>query len=465
MEGSAKRIFALCSLTALAMLSISGSLAQQTTYIGPSILPPAPGAIDGGNPFQGLGRSDDPGASREGQYGFPTYNNSNFNAHGMNDRPAPVRYSDSYAEYPHTDDPPFRSGSGSSSPTFNPTSGLWLEPGSSSKSNSSSVFSRTSNTNLSQGYQPGSDYSSGGNSVFGGNGNQIPGGFIPTSMLDSPSSSSNSQIGSPNVIQGPTQPTYGQAASGLGFPGAGGTLPGTGYANQGTGYGASSQFAPGFGGQAGFGSSPSTGAGAGAGAGAGPGLGGGPGPGFGGGAGTSSGPGSGLGTAMGAGDPSQSIFQNQDNSGNRSKNERGENRGETRDGGNRGGNDLGGGASSSQSSLLSPPPSMSANASSIADPLSFSDRDSARTGRQMKTSLGATLDEIKLGRLPDALKSVNQVLQADAANANAHYLKAVICVLMRNFEEAKKEYDQTIKLSRNEQLTGRAKLGLAKLGR
>lgn len=48
------------------LLSLSLSMACQVQ--AQSILPPRPDAIDGGNPFEGLGRPDDPNPSRVGDY-------------------------------------------------------------------------------------------------------------------------------------------------------------------------------------------------------------------------------------------------------------------------------------------------------------------------------------------------------------------------------------------------------------
>lgn len=60
-------LFGLC-------LTLSLDLSATGQEEGPSILPARPDAIGGGNPFEGLGRSDDPNPSRAGD--FPELNTS-----------------------------------------------------------------------------------------------------------------------------------------------------------------------------------------------------------------------------------------------------------------------------------------------------------------------------------------------------------------------------------------------------
>ena len=87
------------------------------------MIPPAPNAVGGGNAFQGLGRSDDPGPSRLKEYGYPTYNSSTFNATGEN-FPPPVIESNSYARYTHTDTPPTASTNATNSPPVSSPTGM-----------------------------------------------------------------------------------------------------------------------------------------------------------------------------------------------------------------------------------------------------------------------------------------------------------------------------------------------------
>ncbi len=421
MKGLGPRVFVLLSL---ASVSIDRGLAQGQ-YVGPSILPASPEAIDGGNPFQGLGRSDDPGPSRERQYGFPSYNNSGFNANGMHDYPAPSFISDSWAAYPHSDG-----------------------------TNSNAGVSST-----------GSNQSSAGP---GAANNQS--GFIPTSVLDTPSSSN--QGGLSGAYPAPQ--------------GAGGTANSS--VSQQNGNQANPQFAPGFAGQAGFGSGPS-GPGAGAGPGAAPVGGNGndgnavnagsnAGTGVGGtgvsraGAPNGATPAGGFGSAStGFGAASQNAQAYNQRSGLPLQGFPNPDHRERADADKFGkGSEILTPLTENGTFDAGPTASFGQNADSPSEPTLPSSRDALsfaenadRSGKQIKGSLSSPLDKMKAGRLQDALNDVNQILQSDSGNANAHYLKAVICVLTRNFEAAKREYEQTLKLSHNEQLTDRAKTGLNKL--
>jgi hypothetical protein len=90
-----------------------------------------------------------------------------------------------------------------------------------------------------------------------------------------------------------------------------------------------------------------------------------------------------------------------------------------------------------------------------------------RAGEKALSSspLGTAVEQIKFGRLPDALLTLNTVLRTDSENANAHYLKAVVLVLSRSFSDARNEYLVTLKYSRSAELTNRARVGLSKLAR
>jgi Flp pilus assembly protein TadD len=83
----------------------------------------------------------------------------------------------------------------------------------------------------------------------------------------------------------------------------------------------------------------------------------------------------------------------------------------------------------------------------------------------VSSPLGTAVEQIKLGRLPDALTTINGVLRTDNQNANAHYLKAVVSVLSRRFTDARMEYLATLKFSHSAELSERARVGLTKLTR
>jgi hypothetical protein len=419
-------------------------------------LPPAPNAIDGGNPFQGLGRSDDPGPSREKQYGFPTYNTSGFNANGMQDSPPPVINSDSYANY--------RNGNATNSTT----SGGSGSGGSSGQTGSSA--------------QTG-----------------FPAGFIPTSMLDSP------PIVPPTNVQAPA-PQFREQANALpnlpsgfaGQAGFGNVLPADSQNANGnsirninmdsnfvnnvntaaptqTPVPPDSQQAVAVGSMSNFatlssqqprqsqqnqsmiapqksqsatsdqsegrsnslfsdstasifdkelspGAPDSSGA-------------------FG-----SSGA-SGVSGATGV----SSRFGMPKTGGNGSFTPSKSKSADATDGNNNNNNNT------SSPQLVAPPP---------ATPLAGSTTNAGPGGKTALTgSLGTAIEQIKLGRLPDALTTINSVLRSDGENANAHYLKAVASVLSRRFSDARTEYMATLKYSHSAELNNLARVGLTKLTR
>jgi hypothetical protein len=108
----------------------------------------------------------------------------------------------------------------------------------------------------------------------------------------------------------------------------------------------------------------------------------------------------------------------------------------------------------SNSKLVPPPPA-------TPSPLSIN----GVSGGKASSPLEKAVEQIKLGRLPDALTTIDEVLRADSANANAHYLKAVVSVLSRRFTDAQAEYLATLKYSHNAELNNRARVGLTKLNR
>lgn len=70
---------------------------------------------------------------------------------------------------------------------------------------------------------------------------------------------------------------------------------------------------------------------------------------------------------------------------------------------------------------------------------------------------------IATARYADALKKLERVLRTDRTNPTAHYLKAVVHVYQRDYERARDEYQQVIRLAPNSELSQRAQEGLGKL--
>jgi hypothetical protein len=419
------------------LCSFQLSVHAQDTYLGPSILPPAPNAADGGNPFQGLGRSDDPGPSREKQFGFPTYNTSSFNANGMQDSPPPVINSDSYANYRNTDSTNSGTGGGAGS------------GGSSSQTGNSAP-------------------------------NSLPAGFIPTSMLDSP------PIVPPTNAQAPAPPFKEQANAVPNLP--------SGFAGQG-GFGnvlpSDSQNANGnsvrnINMESNFVNNVNTAA---------PTQ-------------TPVPPGSQQAsaassmsnfatlapqqnTSMSAPQKSQSAKSDQPDSGSKSPFSTASIFDKDVSSGTADSSDASGaagtfGTSGSSGSSKSAATGSANRAKSMSDNASDDDSNSnksklippppatplslgggAGTGGKaaMSSPLGAAVEQVRLGRLPDALTTINAVLRTDNENANAHYLKAVVSVLSRRFADARTEYLATLKYSHSAELSNRARIGLTKLTR
>lgn len=441
--GKRRRFGVLASGTVLfAVVVLNSQVARsQPQYVGPSILPPAPDAIFGGNPFQGLGRSDDPGPSREKQFGYPTYNDSAFNANHMQDQPAPTFYSNSYAMYPHPEEATTGIGTGAGIapfPVSGPGGGTFAnEQGTTTGSGSPSGSGITASDRLSQGYGggiapgtsaqqggggggaagiggssgaagPGGPGGSGGPSGIGGTGvggfgsgnggaspNGLPEGYLPTSSLDTPTRQTSTPLEN-------------------GWPS--GNPAGT------SAFSNNSTFAPGFGGQAGYGT-PLT---------------------------------PDEITQKQAGNPNTAARQafieantpptrSAETKGNRLLTDFVARRGQH--------NSVG--ANDDQKSPYAVPPQPET-------PLSDSGI-SGKSDMPGKHPLGEAINDIKGGRLQDAMNHLNEILQNDQDNANAHYLKAVVSVLTRNFDQAKEEYQETLRLSQNGELTRRAQLGLSKL--
>jgi hypothetical protein len=448
--GKRRKIGALAiSFGLLVLLTSNGHVARaQQKFLGPSILPPAPDAIFGGNPFQGLGRSDDPGPSREQQYGFPTYNNSSFNANHMQDQPAPTYYSDSYAVYPHPENSTSGSnssagagttagdrlsqnaqsgatgygnqgyanqsfgaqpGNGSGNSGYGGSGPGTIGPGSGSNGYANNGYANNSYGSngpvgggpggfnsggaSAGGFGTGSGAGSGFGSGFGGpSANGFPEGYVPTSALDVPSKPS----GQSTENSWPSGNTAGTST----------------FSNNST-------FAPGFGGQAGFGT-PLT---------------------------------PDEITQRAAGNQNTAFKQQLMDANNQ----------QTRPNDSKGNRSLFGdiygrtGQSGNNPNQQAP------------DALSHPESPLAETGLNFKSDLpkkhplGEAMKDIKGGRLQDAINHLNEVLQYDQDNANAHYLKAVVSVLTRNYDQAKQEYQETLRLSQNSELTRRAQIGLNKL--
>ncbi|HEY9682572.1 MAG TPA: tetratricopeptide repeat protein [Oculatellaceae cyanobacterium] len=424
------RVLASGSVLFAAVVLNSQVARSQPQYVGPSILPPAPDAIFGGNPFQGLGRSDDPGPSREKQFGYPTYNDSAFNANHMQDQPAPTFYSNSYAMYPHPEEATTGIGTGAGIapfPVSGPGGGTFAnEIGTTTGSGSPSGSGITASDRLSQGYGasvapgtspqpgggglggsggPGGTAGSGGAAGVGGfgpgsggaNPNGLPEGYVPTSSLDTPTK----QTSTPQENGWPSGNPAGTST----------------FSNNST-------FAPGFGGQAGYGT-PLT---------------------------------PDEITQKQAGNPNTAARQafidantpqtrSAEAKGNRLLTDLVARRGQS------GNNSVGGNEDKKSPYAIPPQPET---------PLSYSGI-SGKSDIPGKHPLGEAINDIKGGRLQDAMNHLNEILQNDQDNANAHYLKAVVSVLTRNFDQAKEEYQETLRLSHNGELTRRAQLGLSKL--
>jgi cytochrome c-type biogenesis protein CcmH/NrfG len=58
---------------------------------------------------------------------------------------------------------------------------------------------------------------------------------------------------------------------------------------------------------------------------------------------------------------------------------------------------------------------------------------------------------------------LNQILQSDPGNSQAHYLKAVAFVMTRHYSQASDEYRQCLRLNPAPDIANRARVGLAKL--
>lgn len=511
-------------LVAISLAVMPGQSAQaQQVYAGPTMLPPAPGAIGGGNPYQGLGRSDDPGPSREREYGFPTYNGSGFNANGMESRPAPTYYSDNYAQYPHPD-----ASAGTPGPTQATSNiGNGVNVGTAIKDYSSDSSLGVNAWSRANGLEMGDTngaFRGPGPYVFnqekvtptvpvGYNWNgtpppaQVEAGLIPPSALDLPGGGMNRGADG-----------YGGGSTIGGGSGGGGSGYGIGIGGgSGSNYSGANN-APGFGGQAGFATqlTPDD-------------I-------------SAADPKSGIVNSLGyqanpnsvipsptAGVPTDSgetrtvMFQPSQNSGTRAPNAAG---GDGNRNGNASGNGNGNGSGNGKPSGDrgsangknnqngsgtknggknkgdSSPFGRSGNSTPFSDSewaAGFKDLDKSldgqkdsqsntqdgldvngnnnssppRTNRTASAStyskapnpLTVPLGQINMGQLPQALSSLDKILKGDPTNADAHYLKAVACVLSRNFVEARKEYDATMKYSRKPELTERARVGISKLNR
>jgi len=75
------------------------------------------------------------------------------------------------------------------------------------------------------------------------------------------------------------------------------------------------------------------------------------------------------------------------------------------------------------------------------------------------------LSEMRLGRYDQCLTLLNQIIQDDPHNSQAHYLKAVVFVMTRHYSQAADEYRQCLKLNPAPDIAKRAQDGLAKLNR
>src|ERR1700733_4519774 len=67
----------ICHVLVLSQTTSLAAFAQSScdappVLIAQSMIPPAPDAIGGGNPFQGLGRTDDPGPNRTNSFINPS---------------------------------------------------------------------------------------------------------------------------------------------------------------------------------------------------------------------------------------------------------------------------------------------------------------------------------------------------------------------------------------------------------
>jgi len=87
-----------------------------------------------------------------------------------------------------------------------------------------------------------------------------------------------------------------------------------------------------------------------------------------------------------------------------------------------------------------------------------------RPVKEANTPLRKALAQMILGNYEQSLTLINAMLEKNNKDAQAHYLKAVVLVLTRHFQEARGEYESTLKLSKaNSPLAQRAELGLKKL--
>lgn len=372
---------------------------SQEQYVGPSILPAPADAVAGGNPFQGLGRPDDPGQVRTNAFGFPTYNGTTY------DTNVPSTYSSSWANY------------------GSPLSGGGV-------GQSSTVTGQ-----MPAGQTQSFGSSSGAESTGPGAGGQES-SFVPTSSLDLNQSGTNSR--NPGTTLLPTSTA--NPPGGLFTPGFAGqagfgensSTPAASLSNQQTGTGSSSSlFTPSSNNAAApnqaNGQNPTAAPGNQSSQGQEPGF-------------------KGLDKTLDAQTPQlpQIIKQIQ--------------RGAAK-------------ATSQNSSTSGTATSADENEimsdSSNEDDLTFNPISSTRAPDKFsKTSgLGLALSQLRSRDYRSSIETIQHVLKSDPGNANAHYLMAVNFVLIKNFPQARQEYENTLKFSRNNELSARARLGLSKLGR
>lgn len=79
------------------------------------------------------------------------------------------------------------------------------------------------------------------------------------------------------------------------------------------------------------------------------------------------------------------------------------------------------------------------------------------------TPLKKALAQIMLGKYDAGLTILNAYIEKNDKDAQAHYLKAVALVMLRQFSLARKEYGLVLKLSPGGELARRAEEGLKKL--
>jgi hypothetical protein len=78
--------------------------------------------------------------------------------------------------------------------------------------------------------------------------------------------------------------------------------------------------------------------------------------------------------------------------------------------------------------------------------------------------LRGALDQLKGGRYQDSVNACDQVLQLRPENAQAHYIKAVALVNLRQFKEAANQYNEVMRLAQpGDKLMDLARVGLAKI--